>query len=264
MNHHSESPKRALILGVANEYSIAWAITKALVQQQYEVILTYPNEAIKKRVDLLAATLPNPPAAILPYDAADPEQSQPLALAVQRCWPEGFQALVHAIAFAPKAELEGAFIKTTRQGFLSTLEISCYSLIDLLQAFEPLKLLQPQASVLTLTYYGSQKIIPSYNVMGVAKAALEASVRYLAQDLGPAYQVRINAISAGPIKTLAASGIAGFKDKLHLARERSLLPASPLTQEDVAQAALFLLSPQARAVTGQVVYVDQGLSCLGI
>ncbi len=249
--------KRGLILGVANDHSIAWGIAQALHREGAQLGFTYVGEALERRVRPLAEQLGAP--LIAPCDVNHDAEIAALMTRTQEVFGQ-IDLLVHAIAFANKDELNGPYLRTTRAGFLLAMEVSVYSLTALVKAAEPL--LAPGAAILTLTYHGAQKVIPNYNVMGVAKAALEASVRYLAADLGPR-DIRVNAISAGPIRTLAASGIAGFR-----ALHRSFAEQAPLrrnvTIEDVGNAALWLCSDLSRSVTGEILYVDAGFNIMGL
>jgi enoyl-[acyl-carrier protein] reductase I len=197
---------------------------------------------------------------ILPCDVTDDVQVRTTFDEVRARW-DGLDVLIHSVAFANKEDLEGRFVDTSRAGFLRALEISAYSLVSLAREAEPM-LSASGGSILTLTYYGSVKVVPNYNVMGVAKAALEASVRYLASDLGPS-GVRVNAISAGAIKTLAAAGVRGFRGMLGVSEERSPLRRN-VTQDDVANAALFLCGPMGAGVTGEILYVDGGYNIIGM
>jgi enoyl-[acyl-carrier protein] reductase I len=249
--------RRALVFGVANDHSIAWGIAKALHAQGATVGLSAVESLIERRVRPLAEQLGI--TFVEPCDASDDVQ---IARVFER-WRERYgelDVLVHALAFANREDLDGAFVDTSRAGFRTALEVSAYSLTALTRAALPL--LRPGASIITLTYLGAERAVPHYNVMGVAKAALEASVRYLAADLGPR-GIRVNAISAGPIRTLAASGIAGFRDLY--ARFRDIAPLRRnITLEDVGGTAVWLASDLSAAVTGEIVYVDGGFSILGI
>jgi enoyl-[acyl-carrier protein] reductase I len=249
--------KHALVLGVASERSIAWAIARRLAQEGAHLALTYQNERLEKNVRPLAESLPG--TLLLPCDVAEDAQLTQLAQQLQKHW-ERLDILVHSVAFAKREELSGRFLNTTRDGFRVALEVSVYSLVALCRLFEPM--MDEGSSVLTLTYLGSERVVPNYNVMGVAKAALEASVRYLASDLGPK-GIRVNAISAGPVNTLAARAIAGFTTMLQRVREVAPLRRNTEAGE-VADAAVFLLSDLARGVTGEVVYVDSGYHIMGI
>jgi enoyl-[acyl-carrier protein] reductase I len=249
--------KRALVFGVANDHSIAWGIAKALRGQGALVGLSSVEALLERRVRPLAAEIEAP--FVEPCDVTDDAQ----IAAVFEKWQatQGrLDVLVHALAFARREDLDGAFVDTSRDGFRLALEVSAYSLTALTRAALPA--MEAGGSVITLSYYGAQKVAAHYNVMGVAKAALEASVRYLAADLGPR-GVRVNAISAGPVRTLAASGIAGFRDFYAASRELAPLRRN-ITIEDVGQAAVFLASDLSSAVTGDILYVDGGFNILGV
>ena len=250
--------KHGLIVGVANKRSISWAIAQAAAQAGARLALTFPSERLEENVRELATTLDQP--LVLPCDVASDEQIAQLAASLDREFG-GLDFLVHGAAFASKAELDNPFVQTSRDGFRIALDVSAYSLIGLTRAVVPLMERRGGGSVLTLTYLGSQRVFTNYNVMGVAKAALEASVRYLASDLGPR-NIRVNAISAGAIRTLAASGISGFSSILQVYRDKAPLRRG-VDQGEVADAALFLLSPAARAVTGAVLMVDAGFHVTG-
>jgi len=244
--------KKAVILGVANDHSIAWAIARAFKAHGAELALTYPNQQIERRVRPLAES--EGINVVLECDVTRDDHIERVFAELMERWST-LDVLVHAVAFAPREELKGRFSETSRAGFAIALEVSTYSLVALSRAARPL-LERRQGSILTLTYLGSQVAMPNYNVMGVAKAALEACVRYLAFDLGPS-GVRVNAISAGPIRTLSAAGIGGFREMLHHQAELAPLRRN-VTGEDVAQAALYLASDLSRAVTGEVLFVDGG------
>jgi len=249
--------KNALVFGVANERSIAWGIAQALHQHGAAVGLSYAGEALERRVRPLAESIGC--TFVEPCDVSDDAQIAALAEKAKQAFGE-IDILVHAIAFANREELKGPYYNTSREGFSLAMDISVYSFTALAQAFEPL--LRANASLLTMTYYGSEKVVSHYNVMGIAKAALEASVRYLANDLGQR-GIRVNAISAGPIRTLAAAGISGFKGML--GRFVEVAPLRELvTPEDVGNAAVFLASDLASKITGEVLYVDSGYNILGM
>ena len=251
--------KRALVFGVANDRSIAWAIARAMHERGCtELAFAYAGEVLEKRVRPLAESVGA--RLILPCDVTDDAQVTSCFDAVGGIW-DGIDVLIHSIAFANRADLEGRFVDTSRTGFLTALDISCYSLVLLARHAEPL-LAARKGSILTLSYFGAEKVVPNYNVMGVAKAALEASVRYLASDLGPR-GIRVNAISAGPIRTLAAAGIRGFKGMLGLAEEKAPLHRS-VSQEDVGNTAAFLCSDLGAGITGEVVHVDAGYNIMGM
>jgi enoyl-[acyl-carrier protein] reductase I len=251
--------KTGLIVGVANKRSIAWAIAKAASAASARLAVTYQGERLEENVRELAADLANP--LILPCDVTDDAQ---IAAVFEQIDKEfgGLDFLVHGAAFAPPKELSAPFVQTSREGFRISLDVSVYSLIALSRAALPLMERRGGGSILTLTYLGSERVFQNYNVMGVAKAALEASVRYLAADLGPK-GIRVNAISAGPIKTLAASGISGFSAILQHYRDRAPLRRTVETAE-VADAAVFLLGPAGRAVTAEVLMVDGGYHATGM
>lgn len=245
--------KTGLIMGVANEWSIAWGIAQACKAAGAKLIFTYPNAAMEKRVRPLAEQMG---AEVHPCDVQAESQIMALAKALEG---QKLDFIVHAVAFAHKDELKGGITNTTREGFALAMDVSCYSLISLMKYMAPC--LNDNASVLTLTYEGSTKVVPNYNVMGVAKAALEASVRYLAAEFGP-QGVRVNAISAGPINTLAARGISDFGAMLKH-HEKTAPLRRLVTKEEVGNAALFLLSPMGSGITGEVMMVDTGAHILG-
>ena len=249
--------KRGLIMGVANNRSIAWGIAKAAVAQGAEVALTYQGDALKKRVEPLAAELGS--KVVLPCDVSDTASVDALFAELSRVWGR-LDFLVHAIAFSDKNELDGRYVDTSEANFTQTMLVSCFSLTALAQRAE--KLMTNGGSIITLTYYGAEKVMPHYNVMGVAKAALEASVRYLAADLGK-NAIRVNAISAGPIKTLAASGISDFRYILRWNEYNSPLLRT-VTIEDVGGAGVYLLSDLSKGVTGEVHHVDAGYHVQGM
>src|SRR5882724_4606220 len=248
------SGKTGLIVGVANKRSISWAIAQAAAAAGARLALTYPSERLEENVRELAATLDNP--LVAPCDVASDQQIADLAATLDREFG-GLDFLVHGASFAPADALHNPFVDTSRESFRIALDVSTYSLIGLTRAVVPLMEKRGGGSVLTLTYLGSDRVFPNYNVMGVAKAALESSVRYLAADLGPK-SIRVNAISAGAIKTLAASGIGGFSTILQVYRDRAPLRRT-VDASEVAEAALFLLSPASRAVTGEILFVDAGM-----
>jgi len=249
--------KRGLIMGVANNRSIAWGIAKAVVAQGGEVALTYQGDALKKRVEPLAAELGS--KVVLPCDVADQASVDALFAEIDRAWGR-LDFLVHAIAFSDKNELDGRYVDTSQANFTQTMLVSCFSLTALARRAE--KLMTNGGSIITLTYYGAEKVMPHYNVMGVAKAALEASVRYLAADLGKT-AIRVNAISAGPIKTLAAAGIADFRYILKWNEYNSPLRRT-VTIEDVGGAGIYLLSDLSKGVTGEIHHVDAGYHVQGM
>jgi enoyl-[acyl-carrier protein] reductase I len=250
--------KKVAIFGVANDHSIAWAIARAFHAEGAELALTYPNPSIEKRVRPLADSLPG--TAVLACDVTRDDEIDAVFSALRERWG-GLDVLVHAVAFAERDDLKGRFLDTSRQGFSLALDVSAYSLVALARAAAPL-FEGRGGAIVTLTYLGSQYAIPNYNVMGVAKAALESCVRYLAFELGPS-GVRVNAISAGPIRTLSAAGISGFRDMLHLHAEAAPLRRN-VTAEEVAGSALYLCSDLGSAVTGEVVYADAGYRIVGM
>ena len=250
--------KHGLIVGVANKRSISWAIAQATAASGARLALTYPSERLEENVRELASQLDNP--VVAPCDVARDDQIADLAATLEREFG-GLDFVVHGAGFAPADALRNPFVETSRESFRIALDISTYSLIGLTRAMMPLMEKRGGGSVLTLTYLGSQRVFTNYNVMGVAKAALESSVRYLAADLGPK-NIRVNAISAGAIKTLAASGIAGFSTILQVYRDRAPLRRG-VDQSEVADAALFLLGPQSRAITGEIVMVDASFHAIG-
>jgi len=247
------SGKHGLIVGVANKRSISWAIAQAAAAAGARLALTYPSERLEENVRDLAAKLDNPVVAAC--DVASDQQIADLASTLDREFG-GLDFFVHGAAFAPSDALAHPFVQTPRESFRIALDVSAYSLVGLTRAVAPLMEKRGGGSVLTLTFLGSERVFPNYNVMGVAKAALESSVRYLAADLGP-QNIRVNAISAGPIKTLAAAGISGFSSILQVYRDRAPLRRN-VDLAEVADAAVFLLSSASRAVTGEVLMVDAG------
>ncbi|RYH03036.1 enoyl-[acyl-carrier-protein] reductase FabI [Salipiger sp. IMCC34102] len=249
--------KRGLIMGLANDKSIAWGIAKALSDAGAELAFSYQGEALKKRVGPLAEQLGSD--IVLPCDVGDMDSVDAMFGALQDRW-DSMDFIVHAIGFSDKTELRGRYVDTSRQNFLTSMDISVYSFTAVVQRAE--KMMTNGGSALTLTYYGAEKVMPHYNVMGVAKAALEASVRYLAEDLGKD-GIRVNAISAGTIKTLAASGIGDFRLIMKWNEYNSPLRRT-VTQEEVGKSALYLLSDLGSAVTGEVLHVDAGYHVVGM
>ena len=249
--------KRGLIMGLANSRSIAWGISKACAAEGAELAFTFQGDALKKRVEPLAAEVGS--KIVLPCDVTDYASVDAVFEALKAQWGR-LDFLVHAIAFSDKAELDGRYVDTSERNFVQSMLISCYSFTALAQRAE--KLMTEGGSLLTLTYYGAEKVMPHYNAMGVAKAALEASVRYLAVDLGTS-NIRVNAISAGPIKTLAASGIGDFRYILKWNEYNAPLKRV-VTIEEVGDSALYLLSRLSRGVTGEVLHVDSGYHVVGM
>ena len=249
--------KNALVFGVANDHSIAWGIAQALHEQGATIGFSSIESLVDKRVRPLAQSI-----GATFVEPADVQSDADIDRVFAR-WSETtdhLDILVHALAFAKREDLSGGFTNTSRDGFALAMDVSAYSLVALTRAARPF--LRPGSSVMTLTYYGSEKVVANYNVMGVAKAALEASVRYLAADLGPD-RIRVNAISAGPVRTLAASGIAGFKRMYGAFDEVAPLRAN-ISIEDVGKTAVYLASDLSSAVTGEVIYVDGGFNIVGV
>jgi enoyl-[acyl-carrier protein] reductase I len=253
------SGKTGLVVGIANKRSISWAIAQAASAAGARLAVTYQGERLEENVRELAETLNNP--LILPCDVTVDAQMDAVFAAIDKEFG-GLDFLVHGAAYAPREELMAPFVQTSREGFRLSMDVSAYSLVALSQRALPLMERRGGGSILTLTYLGSERVFQNYNVMGVAKAALEATVRYLAADLGPK-AIRVNAISAGPIKTLAASGISGFSNILQIYRDRAPLRRTVETAE-VAEAAMFLLSNAGRAVTAEVLMVDGGYHATGM
>lgn len=248
--------KKVLIFGVANDRSIAWGIAKQMKEHGASIALSYVNDAIKKRVEPLAKELGAD--FIFEMDVTNDDHYKTLKDKISEHWND-FDILVHSIAFADRADLKDGFVNTSREGFKMACDISAFSLVGLSQSLY--EMMNKGGSIMGMSYYGSQKVITNYNVMGVAKAALESSTRYLANDLGR-FDIRVNCLSAGPIKTLAASGISGFRDLLGKVEKIAPMKKN-VTQEDVGGSAVYLASSLSNGVTGQVIYVDNGLSILG-
>jgi enoyl-[acyl-carrier protein] reductase I len=251
--------KTGLIVGVANKRSIAWAIAQAASSAGARLAVTYQGERLEENVRDLSAGLVDP--LILPCDVTDDGQIAEVFARIEREFG-GLDFVVHGAAYAPREELAAPFVQTSREGFRMSLDISAYSLVALARGALPLMERRGGGSIVTLTYLGSERVFQNYNVMGVAKAALEATVRYLAADLGPK-GIRVNAISAGPIKTLAASGISGFTSILQHYRDRAPLRRT-VEAAEVAEAAMFLIGPGGRAVTAEVLMVDGGYHATGM
>lgn len=249
--------KRGLIMGVANDHSIAWGIAKSLSEHGAELAFTFQGEALKKRVEPLAASLGS--SLIIPCDVSEERGIEETFVTLKKHW-DTLDFVVHAIGFSDKEELKGKYVNTSRKNFLNSMDISCYSFTEVARHAE--SMMTNGGSLLTLTYYGSEKVMPHYNVMGLAKAALETSVQYLAVDLG-GQNIRVNAISAGPIKTLAASGIGDFRYILKWNQYNSPLKRNT-SIEDVGRSALYLLSDLSSGVTGEIVHVDCGYHVVGM
>jgi enoyl-[acyl-carrier protein] reductase I len=244
------------VFGVANKRSIAWGIAQQMQQAGAQLAITYQNERLKQEADDLIAALPNSEA--FQCDVSRDEEITQLFEQLKAQYGK-LDALVHSVAFAPAEELKGEFVDTSREGFRIAHDISVYSLVALARAARPL--MTDGGSIITMTYYGAEKVVPKYNVMGVAKAALEASVRYLAYDLGK-NKIRVNAISAGPIKTLAARGISGFGEMLKTQAERAPLQRN-VDVKEVAETAVFLASDAGSGITGETIHVDCGYNIMG-
>jgi enoyl-[acyl-carrier protein] reductase I len=246
--------KKGLIVGVANRNSIAWACARMLAQAGMQLAFTYQGEVMRDRVMKTTAEMGEVP--LFDLDVTSDEQIERVRGEVEKLWGGKLDFLLHSVAFAPSTAMSGAFIETQRADWATAMDISAYSLVALTNAFAPM--LEGGGSIVTMSYYGSQKAVPGYNVMGVAKAALEASVRYLAVDLGPR-NVRVNAVSAGAINTLAARGVAHFRDLMKITGERSPLKRT-VEAEEVGRATLFLASDLASGITGETMYVDAGFN----
>ena len=250
--------KRALIFGVLNDKSIAWAIARAFHDQGAELAITYVGEAQEKRVRPLAESLNS--KFIIPCNVKSDEEIKAVFSEISEIW-DGLDIIIHAVAFAEKEELKGTIINTSREGFATAMDISVYSFLGIMK--EAMPMMQGRnAAALTLSYHGAVKVFPNYNAMGVAKAALEATVRYLAEALGPE-GIRVNAISSGPVRTLAAFGVNGFSQILGHVEAKAPLRRN-VTQEDVARSALYLCSDMAGSVSGEIHYVDSGYNVIGM
>jgi len=253
--------KRALVVGVANKRSIAWAIARRLDAAGAQVAITFQGERVEKDVTKLAGELINQPVPVVPMDVQD-EAQMDAAVAAAAEQMGGIDILVHAVAFARAEDLGGRFIETSLEGFNLALEISAWSLAALAKRVEPHMKAAGGGAIVTLSYMAAERAVPGYNVMGIAKSTLESIVRYLAWDMGED-NVRVNALSAGPVRTLAARGIPGFGDMTDMAAKKSPLRRE-ITVDEVADAALFLCSPLARAVTGETLHVDAGYHAMGL
>jgi enoyl-[acyl-carrier protein] reductase I len=251
--------KTGIIFGVANKRSIAWAIAQALSREGMRLAFTYQGERLKDSVESLTTTMQD--ALLLPCDVTVDAEIESVFRDVGDKFGK-LDVLVHSVAFAPREDLENEFVKTTREGFKVAHDISAYSLVGLIRAALPLMEKAGGGSVIAMTYYGAEKAVEGYNVMGVAKAALEASIRYLATNLGPK-NIRVNAISAGPVNTLAARGIKGFTGMLKYHAEKAPLRRN-VELEEIGSAALFLASPMSSAITGEVLHVDSGYNIIGL
>lgn len=247
-----------VVMGVANKRSIAWGIAQALHRAGARLVFTYQGERLKENVEELVATLERQDSYLISCDVTKDEDIQNVFVTLSKQFGV-IHGLTHCIAFAKKEDLEGEFVNTSRDGYHLAQDISAYSLVAVSQAAKPL--MTEGGSIVTMTYLGGERVVQNYNVMGVAKAALDASVRYLANDLGKD-QIRVNAISAGPIRTLAAKGVGGFNNILHTIEEKAPLRRN-VTQEEVGNVALFLMSDLASGVTGEIIHVDSGYHILG-
>lgn len=248
--------KRGLVVGIANDASIAWGCARAFRAHGAELAVTWLNDKARSHVEPLAEQLEAP--IRMPLDVTRPEQMAALFAEIERRWGR-LDFLLHSIAFAPKADLQGRLVNSSRDGFLTAMDVSCHSLMRLAAAAEPL--MGEGGSIMTMSYYGAEKVVTHYNLMGPVKAALEASVKYLAAELG-AQGIRVNALSPGPIKTRAASGLADFDRLMELAAQRAALHQL-VTLEQIGEMAAFLAGDNARQVTGQTIYVDAGYNIRG-
>ncbi len=251
--------KKGIIFGVANDHSLAWSCAQALHAEGAELAFTYQGETLERRVRPLAESLGA--TFIEACDLSEDEQIELVFSKLQKHWGH-IDFVIHAVAFANKQDLEGHYVDTSREGFKLALDVSAYTLTAVAKYAVPLMNDNNGGSIVTLSYYGAEKVVPHYNVMGVAKAALEASVRYLAADLGEK-RIRVNAISAGPVRTLAAMGISGFREMLKYVADRAPLKRN-VQAEEVGKSALYLISDLASGVTGEVIHVDCGYSIMGM
>ncbi len=249
--------RKALVMGVTNRHSLGWAIAERLAEAGAEMAFTYQGERLQSTVDKLTKALPS--RRLYMCDVTDDGQLSAVFDDLEQAWG-GLDAVVHAIAYAPRPAMEGRYLDTTREDWVTALEVSAWSLLGVAQKAEPL--LNPGAGIVTLTYYASEKVVPKYNVMGVAKSALEATVRYLAYELGEK-DVRVNAVSAGPVRTVAARSIPGFVKMFQKVGDMAPLRRN-VTHEEVGNLGLFLLSPLASGITGETVYVDAGYHAMGM
>ena len=249
--------KRGLIMGVANRNSIAWGIARTLSLHDAQLAFTYQGEALERRVRPLAKSVSS--ELVMPCDVEDATSVETVFETLREAW-SNLDFIVHAIAYSDKEELKGRYVDTSRNNFLRTLDVSCYSFTEIARKAAPL--MHKGGSLVSLSFFGSEKVMPNYNVMGVAKAALESSIRYLAVDLGP-LNIRVNGISAGPMRTLAGSAIGGAREILRRGQEIAPLNRT-LRQEDIGGAALYLLSDLSRSVTGEIHHVDSGYNIVGM
>ncbi len=252
----ADAPLRGLIVGMANDQSLAWGCAEALRAEGAELAITYQGEKARPHVEPLARALDAP--LFLPLDVTDPQQMEAVFAEIAARWGR-LDFVLHSVAFAPKQDLHGRVVDSSVEGFTKAMDVSCHSLIRLARLAEPL--MTGGGSILTMSFYGSEKVVPGYGVMGPVKAALESSVRYLADELGPA-AIRVNALSTGPVRTRAASGLSHLDELIRLAAEKAPLHRL-VTIEQIGHMAAFLLGPRARFVTGQTVYVDSGYNTIG-
>jgi len=259
MNDQIMKGKRGLIMGVANDHSLAWGIANKLHQNGADLAFTYQGETFKKRVEPLADSI-NCIDNLIDCDVLNENELVDAFDFIKNKWGQ-IDFIVHSIAHSDKNELNGKYINTSRENFLKTLEISCFSLTNITKIFEPI--INDNGSILTLTYGGSERVIPNYNVMGVAKAALESSVRYLAKDLGER-GIRINALSAGMMRTLAGSAVKNARSMFKFSEKHKPLKDIPLNLDDIGSSGLYLISDLSRGVTGEIHYVDQGYNVIGM
>ncbi len=248
--------KRVMVFGVANERSIAWGIAQSMAAQGARLGFNYLGEALERRVRPLAESVNAD--LVLPCDVTDETEVSETFETIRKEWG-GLDVVVHSVAYANKDDLNGRFSDTNREGYLRAIEVSAYSLVHLAREARPL--MSDGGSIITMTYFGAEKVVKNYNIMGVAKATLEATVRYLAADLGPE-QIRVNAVSAGPVKTLAASGVRDFRKLMSMAEERSPLRRN-VTHEEIGNTSVFLCSDMGSGITGEVIHVDSGYNILG-
>ncbi len=259
MNTNLMKDKKGLIMGVANDHSIAWGIAQTLYNHGAKLAFTYQGDTFKKRIEPLAEKI-NSKKHLINCDVLNQDELENAFNIIKDDWGS-IDFIVHSIAHSDKNELNGKYINTSRENFLNTLEISCFSLTNIVRVFEPI--INDNGAILTLTYGGSEKVIPNYNVMGVAKAALESSVRYLASDLGER-GIRINALSAGMMRTLAGSAVKNAREMFKFAEKHKPLMEIPLTLENIGSSGLYLLSDLSNGVTGEIHYVDQGYNIIGM
>ncbi len=251
---------RAVVVGIANKRSMAWGIAQAFDREGADLITTYQNDRLKGNLDKLIPELSHPPL-VFPLDVTVDGNIENFQTQMEHAWPDGAHVLVHSMAHAKRDDMKGRFVDTSWDGYMLAQNVSAYSLTALARVMLPSFEKTGSGSIITLTYEGSTRVMPNYNVMGVAKAALESSVRYLALDLGKDH-IRVNAISAGAVKTLAGAGVKGISTALHAVTEKAPIPEN-ISIDDVGNAAVFLASPWARRITGQILFVDSGMHIMG-